>query len=107
VDNRKTLIDCNILSLVLGETPFYLDAEEPVGRGGTCLVYYALKMDRQGIPRKVILKEFYPLLNGLYEGELIRNADGSLTVPETVKESEIYQVKEKRFRESYEVFKHF
>lgn len=60
-DPRQTLYDAGLTRIDLNGSLFRLEPR-PVGRGGSCLVYYARKQEAPGLERRVILKEFYPLL---------------------------------------------
>lgn len=109
-DERIALTDerYGITKLTAGGSVFFLDSEKSVGRGGTCLVYHARKQDSQGIGRRVMLKEFYPLLSESEGIRIHRREDGSVEIPQDLAAySEEYRIKRKRFIESYEMFKAF
>ena len=74
-DPRKTLFDIGLTEITLAGKRFLLEKQRPVGRGGSCLVYYARKQEAPGLERRIILKEFYPLVRLPAPG---RKADGSL-----------------------------
>ena len=88
---------CTVLRL--GSCEFELDNTKAAGRGSTCLVYRAWEYDGTANPRRIILKEFYPLAPGCGSW---RNPDGSLTLPAGTPE---IAWKETRFRQSYDTFK--
>ena len=98
-DNRITLPECKKNGIMLEGVEFTLDTAR-VDRGGSCLVYHARQKEAAGQPRKVILKEFYPVHQdcGDWRGE-----DGSLHLPE---DPDIL-FKQSRFEHSYEMFKTF
>ena len=110
--NRTTLKDIlcfqvsgNHLSEVNTNVKFELDFAKEIGRGGTCLVYHAYKIlnyNGEELRHKVILKEFFPKLDG--EDKILREKDGSLIIPNTIKEQALYKRKLQRFLHSYEMF---
>lgn len=99
VDTRIPLTQCDIPSIHLENQEFELNREQPVGKGGTCLVYEAVQKDRSGLGRRVILKEFYPASP---ESGSWRDPDsGKLSLPA----QESIQDQRQRFCRSYELFK--
>lgn len=98
-DNRITLLDCGMTKITLEGVEYVLDAEQGVGRGGTCLVYHAQQTEPKGEPRKVILKEFYPIHRDC--GSFRKREDGSLRLPEKPG----IAFKKDRFEYAYEMFK--
>ena len=119
--NRTTLKEMNVNTLcfqvpititidghkleVKMDVKYELDFTKEIGRGGTCLVYHAYKiLEFKGkqIRHKVVLKEFFPKLD--YENEILRADDGSLIIPESVREQALYKRKLQRFLHSYELY---
>lgn len=96
-EGRVSLLDLGQTRLTLSGADFRLDPQAQVGRGGSCLVYHALKLEKNWSPRRVILKEFYPV-EGCGRGW--RNPDGSLTLPW---EEEELAFKRSRFLQSREL----
>ena len=93
-DTRIPLSDCkNRKPLLLNGIEYELDKTKAVGRGGSCLVYHAWQKDTDGLSRRVLLKEFYPLLEGCSGW---RQNNGSLCLPAGV------ETRMERFRDSYE-----
>lgn len=92
-DTRISLSDCSRQPLILNGMEYELDNNKAVGRGGSCLVYHAWQKDIDGLSRRVLLKEFYPLLDGCTDW---RRDDGSLCFPAGL------ETRLKRFRDSYE-----
>ena len=93
-DTRIPLSDCkNRKPLILNGIEYELDKTKAVGRGGSCLVYHAWQKDTDGLSRRVLLKEFYPLLEGCSGW---RQNNGSLCLPTGV------ETRMERFRDSYE-----
>lgn len=95
----------NHLSEVNTNVKFELDLAKEIGRGGTCLVYHAYKIlnyNGEELRHKVILKEFFPKLDG--EDKILREKDGSLIIPNAIKEQALYKRKLQRFLHSYEMF---
>jgi len=105
MDSRISLIDIAQKELYLDEV-YEINFEEPVGRGGTCLVYHAFKIiqtETQIYRHKVILKEFYPILTDQAD-PIQRTYDGRLLFPESVNTLSSYKRKLKRFSRSFEIF---
>ena len=99
-DERKSLFECGIDRITLEGAVYVPDRAEGVARGGSCLVYRAVKKDAKTASRdrKVILKEFYPLGG---DGCGRRGEDGLLRVPDT--DAGIREQKA-RFRDSFRIF---
>ena len=72
MDNRKNLIERGLTTLTIGGRVFRIDREKPVGRGGSCLVYYAFEEvpGEVGRVHRVILKEFCPVAESDRERKL-------------------------------------
>ena len=72
MDNRKNLIERGLTTLTIGGRVFHIDREKPVGRGGSCLVYYAFEEvpGEVGRVHRVILKEFCPVAESDRERKL-------------------------------------
>lgn len=99
-DIRKSLVECGVEQIELGGTVYELNTAEAVGRGGSCLVYHAVKKDAEtsSRDRKVIIKEFYPFHK---DSGNWRKENGQLDIPNTV--AEIRQKRE-QFERSFERF---
>ena len=64
IDNRCSLWDVGITTIYIRQTKFELLSAPK--RGGSCFVYEALKKESIGTKEyehRVILKEFYPILD--------------------------------------------
>ena len=91
-DNRISLWDLKIYSIEIGGRVYQLKAEPE--RGASCLVYRAKRCFRIGEKeheQKVLLKEFYPLLDPDRGAGIHRREDGSFVVPQATKASLEYQ----------------
>lgn len=92
-DARISLFECGCKQIELGGTIYLLDDSVAVSRGSSCLVYYAWQTDTEGLSRRVLLKEFYPLTEGCAGW---RQDDSSLLLPDGLKS------RMDRFLNSYE-----
>lgn len=104
IDNRCSLWDIGITTIDIHQTKFELLAAPK--RGGSCFVYEALKKESVGTKEyehRVILKEFYPILDKRDSAAIIRQKDGYLSVSDGVRNSEYYQKRLKKFLDSYEI----
>lgn len=112
MDYRVTLKDKSINCIEIGNKTILLDEKDNwVGRGGTCLVYRAeiQGIDRNGQPlnKKVILKEFYPILSDEKAEYIKRDKSGRIVISNGVRNSQEYIEKRKRFETSYDRFVFF
>ena len=84
-DTRISLLECGCKQIELGGTVYLLDDSVAVSRGGSCLVYHAIRKDTEKASRdrKVIIKEFYPFHS---DGRHWRKEDGRLEFPEGIEE---------------------
>lgn len=104
IDNRCSLWDVGITTIYIRQTKFELLSAPK--RGGSCFVYEALKKESIGTKEyehRVILKEFYPILDKQDSAAIIRCKDGSFSVSESIQNSEYYQKRLKKFLDSYEI----
>lgn len=104
IDHRCSLWDMGLTTVHLHQTEFELLG--PPKRGGSCLVYEALKRECIGTKiyeHRVILKEFYPVSGKSEPMEIFRNQDGTLLISPGILESDNYQKRLKKFLDSYEI----
>ena len=100
-DDRKSFLDLNMEEMTVGGNVYHF--EGTVDRGGSCLVYSAakqVKIGRRVISQRVLLKEFYPLLDPNTTAGIFRNEDGSLSVPQATKDSLEYINAVTRFQDA-------
>ena len=91
-DDRISLWDLQISRIQIEGRAYQLEGEPE--RGASCLVYRAKRCFRIGEKeheQKVLLKEFYPLLNPDQGAGIHRGKDGRLMIPEATKASSDYQ----------------
>lgn len=82
----------------------YVIDDSPVSSGSTCLVYKGKRLvylNGCEETRKVIIKEYYPLLSSYC---LKRNDNNSLIVPDFIEHSAEYSIKKERFENSYKKY---
>ena len=104
IDKRKSLRDLHIERVEIGGKTYILQGDPK--RGGSCLVYTAMKQERSGdsvYEHRVLLKEFYPLMGADKNAGVQRKADGTFIVPEAIRASDDYRRNLERFRESYRI----
>ena len=102
IDHRCSLWDIGLTTVYLYQTEFELLG--PPKRGGSCLVYEALKKERSETEiyeRHVILKEFYPVLKKSDCMGISRDKDGTLLISPGI--SDNYQKRLKKFLDSYRI----
>ena len=102
---RYSLIDKNIKNITIGHENLII--EKILGMGGTCIVYSVIRKeeyDSHEIQHRMVLKEFYPLIDGV-ESELeeCRKSDGSIEFKDYLKENDRFKKCFKRFNNSYEI----
>lgn len=101
MDKRVSLWDIQKTEISIGGYD-YVILKEP-DRGASCLVYQALWRETVGkktYDHRVLLKEFYPILRG--GSGITRKEDGSLEIPEYIRNSDEYKMLKDRFQASYE-----
>lgn len=81
-DKRKSIVNCNIRTIKLGETQYCIICE--AGRGGNAIAYNACYKDNQGGEHNVIIKELFPYSDKNY---FIRNEDGDITIDKNISEA--------------------
>lgn len=84
-DTRISLLGCGCKQIELGGTVYLLNDSVAVSRGGSCLVYHAIRKDAEKASRdrNVIIKEFYPFHK---DSGNWRKEDGRLELPENLEE---------------------
>ena len=104
IDSRCSLWDIGVTTTFIEQKEFEILA--PPKRGGSCLVYEAYKKEKNGLEEykhRVILKEFYPMLNLNDAVGIRREKDGSLFVSEEIRHSSYYRKRWEKFRASYKM----
>lgn len=84
-DTRISLLECGCKQIELGGTIYLLNDSVAVSRGGSCLVYHAIRKDAEKASRdrNVIIKEFYPFHK---DSRNWRKEDGQLEIPDDLEE---------------------
>ena len=94
--------EVNAKKLNIGNrTIVFNDDDRWVGRGGTCLVYHAeiegRNKEGKMLNKKIILKEFYPVLSDESHINITRDADGKVII----KDRTLKQENEKEYQHEY------
>lgn len=108
---RKTLLDVGIINVLLQDKDHKYEIElmkdMPVGKGGTCLVYHAQILNGEQVPRRIILKEFYPV-NDIIDREFYKRKKEGVLSAIYLDYSEVeklnLKIKKERFIKSYDYF---
>lgn len=103
-DDRKSFFDLNLWEITI-HNHCYKISDKPK-RGANFLVYEAIKVkpfDSKYLEHKIILKEFFPIVECEDSFCITRNPDGSLMVPEEIKSLPSYKHRLEKFRESYKI----
>lgn len=104
VDERCSLWDLGLERSDIDGHTYVLQG--PPERGGSCLVYRVLKQENiagKVYEHRILLKEFYPVLEDMGETGIRRLRTGELEVPEEISRSASYKESLRRFQEAYGV----